>query len=70
MSENEKDQADELQFEVPTTEEDVRALRAVRRLGVPTFAEHIRWLSRQPVDHEALGKRKLPIGYEPFTLED
>lgn len=59
----------DLHFDVPTTAKDVEWLRKVRTMGVPTFAEHLRFLSGLPTDLEALRRRELPIGYEPFKLD-
>ena len=56
-----------LVFDVPTTADDVAALRRARATGVPSFAEHIRRLSRGPhADSETLARRPLPIGFDPF----
>lgn len=42
----------------------------MRQLGPASFEEYLEWLKTIPVDMEALRRRKLPIGYEPFSLAD
>ena len=58
-----------LDLDLPTTQEDVEALRRARYDSSLTFAEALRTLSRLdlPVPEDA--SLRLAIGWEPFSLE-
>ncbi len=59
----------DLEHDVPTTREDVIALRRIhlsQRLG---FADYLEFLARLPqVSSDALRARKHPTGAKPFEL--
>lgn len=57
----------DLERDLPTTAEDVAALRQIRESRRLTFVEYLRFLSRQkPPDGSA--RRKTHEGQEPFEL--
>ena len=67
---NSKPASDDLEFDLPTTEEDVAALRRARDLGRLSLRKAIETLSETSLP---LGtpeqRRKTSEGWEPFSLE-
>ncbi len=57
-----------LEQDLPTTEEDIEALRQARKAGQTDMSSFVRALSRLRVSHEALRRRGTHEGYEPFEL--
>jgi len=59
----------DLERGVPTTPEDVAALRRARRLPTLSTEDYLRFLARLPLPSpEALRSRRGPRGEEPFKL--
>lgn len=55
--------------DVPTTQEDILALRRARELDQQmTLDEYFRWLKTLPVFPEELSRRRTFEGMEPFEL--
>lgn len=57
----------DLERDLPTTAEDVAALKRIREGRRLSFAEYLRFLSRQPSDGPSR-RRKTHEGQEPFAL--
>lgn len=58
-----------LDLDLPTTQEDVEALRRARDDRSLTFAEALRTLSRLDLPAPEDPPLRLAIGWEPFSLE-
>ena len=58
----------ELERDLPTTAEDVAALRRIRETLRISFAEYLRYLSRLELPPGAARRRKTHEGQEPFEL--
>ena len=69
MSSKPYSDADLLDLDLPTTQEDIEALRRARRESFMTFAETLRTLSRLNLPAPVDPQRRLAIGWEPFSLE-
>jgi hypothetical protein len=57
----------DLERDLPTTPEDVAALRRIRESRRTSFAQYLRFLSRLSFP-TAKGPRKNHAGHEPFEL--
>jgi hypothetical protein len=62
--------AEPLDFErdLPTSPEDVAALKRIRESHRLEFREYLLWLSRLPWPEEKARRRKTVRGVEPFEL--
>ena len=58
----------DLERDLPTTAEDVAALRRIRESRKISFAEYLRFLSRLRLPTGAARPRKTHEGQEPFEL--
>ena len=58
----------DLERDLPTTAEDVAALRRVRESRRISFAQYLRFLSALRLPEGASGGRKTQEGVEPFEL--
>jgi hypothetical protein len=58
----------DLERDLPTTTEDVAALRRIRESRRVPFAEYLRFLSRLQMPDRAARRRKTHEGQEPFEL--
>ena len=59
----------DLEHDLPTTPEDIIALRRARECRPLEFSAYLRFLSNfPPASHIALRARKGPAGAEPFEL--
>ncbi len=58
----------ELERDLPTTAEDVAALRQIRESRRISFADYLRFLSRLRLPAGATRRRKTHAGQEPFEL--
>jgi len=58
----------DLERDLPTSVEDVAALRRIRESRRLPFAEYLRFLSRLPGPPGAARRRKTHEGREPFEL--
>ena len=57
-----------LEEDLPTTEEDIEALRRARKAGQTDMSSYVRALSRMKIPHEILRRRNTHKGHEPFEL--
>ena len=57
-----------LEEDLPTTEEDIEALRQARKAGQTDMSSYVRALSRMKIPHEILRRRNTHEGHEPFEL--
>jgi len=57
-----------LEQDLPTTEEDIEALRRARNAGHTDMSSFVRALSRLKVPQQTLRRRGTHEGYEPFEL--
>jgi hypothetical protein len=58
----------DLERDVPTTEEDVAALRRIRESRKLSFAEYLRFVSRLPMSEDASRSIRTHEDQEPFEL--
>jgi hypothetical protein len=58
----------DLERDLPTTAEDVAALRRIRESRRISFAEYLRFLSGLRMPEGAFRRRKTQEGVEPFEL--
>ena len=58
----------DLERDLPTTAEDVAALRRIRESRRISFADYLRFLSRLQLPSRATRPRKTHEGQEPFEL--
>lgn len=67
MSSKKRPEFLDLEKDLPTTPEDISALRRAREPKPIDLAHYLRTLSRLKFPHER--RRKIHEGFEPFTLE-
>ena len=67
MSSKQGDPLD-LDKDLPTTPEDVDALKSIRESRRLSFQEYLEWLSRLELPAEAAGRRRTHVGCAPFEL--
>ncbi|HXV62346.1 MAG TPA: hypothetical protein VEK15_16715 [Vicinamibacteria bacterium] len=58
----------DLDRDLPTTPEDVAALRRIRESRRMSFADALHWLSRHDVPSGSERKRRTHEGHKPFEL--
>ena len=58
----------DLERDLPTTAEDVAALKRIRESRRISFADYLRFLSRQETPVSSTRRRKTHEGQEPFEL--
>jgi hypothetical protein len=58
----------DLDKDLPTTPEDVEALKRIRESRRLPFQEYLEWLSRLELPAEAAGRRRTHSGCAPFEL--
>lgn len=58
----------DLDKDLPTTPEDIAALKRIRESRRLPFREYLEWLSRLELPPEAEGRRRTHSGCEPFEL--
>ncbi len=58
----------DLDKDLPTTPEDVAALKRIRESRRLPFQEYLEWLSRLELPAEAAGRRRTHSGFPPFEL--
>lgn len=57
-----------LEQDIPTTEEDIEALRRARKAGQTDMSSFVRALSRLKIPYEVLRHRGTHEGHDPFEL--
>jgi hypothetical protein len=68
MSSKKHPEALNLEQDLPTTAEDISALRRARARGSTDLAYYLRTLSRLKLPEKFACRRKTHEGFEPFTL--
>ncbi len=58
----------DLHKDLPTTQEDIAALKRIRESRRLSFPEYLEWLSRLELPPEVAGRRRTHFGFEPFEL--
>lgn len=54
--------------DIPTTPQDIAALRRIRESRRMSFADYLCWLSRYPSPFPQAARRKTHEGFPPFEL--